>query len=93
MSLKIQYHDTYKSVSSENLFQASKKRGFEGEILAHLLSSIGIAAQQHENLSGRLCRTCASKIRKTYEGFSFLLSSVNAENVACEHANISCKMH
>lgn len=85
VSLKIRYGDTYKSVSSENLFQASKKRGFEGEILAGLLSSIGIAAQQHENLSGRLCRTCASKIRKTYEGFSFLLSSVNAEN-----ANISC---
>lgn len=85
VSLKIQYGDTYKSVSSENLFQASKKRGYEGEILARLLSSIGIAAKQHENLSERLCRTCASKIRKTYEGFSFLLSSVNSENV-----NISC---
>ncbi|CAB3998266.1 Hypothetical predicted protein [Paramuricea clavata] len=87
LSLKICYGETYKSVSSENLFQSSKKKGFEGEILARLLHSVGIVAQQNANLSDRLCRTCASKIRKTCEGFSLLLSTINVENpnTSCEN--------
>ncbi len=80
LSLKVQYGNTCKYISSENLFQPSKKKGFEGEILARLLESIGIFAQQDANLSDRLCRTCANKIRKTNEGLSFLLSTVNAAN-------------
>jgi hypothetical protein len=53
--------------------------------LARLLHSVGIVAQQNANLSDRLCRTCASKISNTFEGFSFLLSTINVEN-----PNTSC---
>ena len=53
--------------------------------MARLLHSVGIVAQQNANLSDRLCRTCASKISNTFEGFSFLLSTINVEN-----PNTSC---
>ena len=37
VSLKVKYSDTWKSISTENLFLPSKKRGFEGEILSRVL--------------------------------------------------------
>ena len=62
VSLKVKYSDTWKSISTENLFLPSKKRGFEGEILSRVLeSAAGIKLNQSASFSERLCKTCAIK--------------------------------
>lgn len=41
-SLKVRYGDSWKSISSENLFAPSKKKGFEGTVLSQVLNVTGI---------------------------------------------------
>ena len=42
LSLKLQYGDCWKSVSTENLFKPSNKKGIKGEILSQVLEQAGI---------------------------------------------------
>lgn len=80
-SLKVRYGDSWKWTSSENLFLPSKKKGLEGTILADVLEQkTGIVAEKISSLSARLCLICATKIRKTSEGFYFIVSTLNVVN-------------
>ena len=80
-SLKVRYGDSWKWTSSENLFRPSMKKGLEGTILLDVLHrNTGIVAEKTSTLSARLCRLCASKIRKTSEGFNFIVSTLNVVN-------------
>ena len=73
-SLKVCYGDSWKWVSSENLFLSSKKKGLEGTILSDTLhQKTGIVAETTSSLSTRLCQPCATKIRKTSEGLFIVL--------------------
>ena len=80
LSLKVQYGDSWKSLSSENLFKPSNKKGIEGVILSQVLEEAGIVAARNSSLSERLCKSCATKIRKTCEGFSFIVGTINVIN-------------
>ena len=42
MSLKLHYGDPWKSISTENLFKLSNKKGIKGEILSQVLEQAGI---------------------------------------------------
>ena len=80
-SLKVRYGDSWKWTSSENLFRPSMKKGLEGTILSDVLHrNTGIVAEKTSSLSARLCRLCASKIRKTSEGFNFIVSTLSVVN-------------
>ena len=80
-SLKVRYGDSWKWTSSENLFLPSKKKGLEGTILADVLEQkTGIVAEKISSLSARLCLICATKIRKSSEGFHFIVSTLNVVN-------------
>ena len=80
VSFKVQYGDSWKSISSENLFLPSKKKGLEGSIFSDALRKTGILAEKNSTLSNRVCPPCATKIRKTSEGFSFIVSTLNVVN-------------
>ena len=79
-ALRILYGSSWKSVSTENLFRPSGKKGIEGEILSHELNKIGIIVEKSPSLSERLCKPCAAKIRRTCEGFSFIRDTINVPN-------------
>ena len=80
VSLKVQYGDSWKSISSENLFKPSNKKGIEGIILSQVLGQTGIVAARNSSLSERLCKSCATKLRRTCEGFSFIVDTINVVN-------------
>ena len=80
ISLKVRYGDTWKSCSSENLFLPSGKKGLEGTVLSGALQSIGLDAERNPSLSDRVCKPCATKIRKTSESFRFIASVLNVVN-------------
>ena len=42
LSLRVQYGDSWKSLSTENVFRPSKKREFKGQILAQNVEAVGI---------------------------------------------------
>ena len=70
--LRILYRSTWKSVSTENLFCPLGKKGIECEILSHQLKKkTGISIEKPPSLSERLRKPCATKIRRSCEGFSF----------------------
>ena len=79
-ALRILYGSSWKSVSTENLFRPSGKKGIEGEILSHQLKKIGIIIEKSPSLSETLCKPCAAKIRETCEGFSFIRDTINVPN-------------
>ena len=80
VSLKVQYGDSWKSISSENLFKPSNKKGIKGVILSQVLGQAGIVAARNSSLSERLCKSCATKLRRTCEGFSFIVDTINVVN-------------
>ena len=80
ISLKVRYGDTWKSCSSENLFLPSGKKGLEGTVLSRALQSTGLNAERNPTLSDRVCKPCATKIRKTSETFRFIASVLNVVN-------------
>ena len=78
LSLRVRNGDTWKSLSSENVFQACRKRGAEGEILSNMLERVGISCEKNHYLLERFCKACVGKLRRTYEGFNFFASNINA---------------
>jgi len=80
LSLKLQYGDSWKSLSTENLFKPSNKKGIEGEILSQVLEQAGIEVIRNSNLSERLCKPCAAKLRRTCEGMTFISRTINVVN-------------
>lgn len=56
------------------------KKSIEGKILSHQLQEIGIIIEKSSSLSERLCKPCATKIRRTCELFSFMWDTINIPN-------------
>lgn len=54
--------------------------------MSQLLERTGIKAERRWELSDRVCKVCAGKIRKTYEGFTFLSSCISVHNPAISTA-------
>ena len=80
LSLKLHYGDSWKSISTENLFKLSNKKGIKGEILSQVLEQAGIEVIINSNLSERLCKPCAAKLRRTCEGMTFISRMRNVVN-------------
>ena len=78
--LKLHYGDSWKSISTENLFKLSNKKGIKGEILSQVLEQAGIEVIINSNLSERLCKPCAAKLRRTCEGMTFISRTINVVN-------------
>ena len=89
VSLKIKYGDTWKSVSSVNIFEKSTRQVFEGNILSELLyKDARIACKTSLSLSDRLCNACALKIKKTCVGLTFIRNAINTPHpMFCESDN------
>ena len=58
--------------SFENLFSPSGRVESAGLNLAHCCGSIGLRLTRNENLSERVCRPCARKIRNAAQLYSFI---------------------
>jgi len=56
------------------------KKSIEGKILSHQLQETGIIIEKSSSLSERLCKPCATKIRRKWEGFSFMWDTINIPN-------------
>ena len=63
--------------SFENLFSPSGRVESAGLILAHCCGSIGLRLTRNENLSERVCRPCARKIRNAAQLYSFIEKGVS----------------
>ena len=48
--------------------------------MSHTLQKTGIVTEKINTLSMRVCLSCASKIRKTSEGFNFIAATLNVLN-------------
>ena len=83
----MQYGNSWKSISSENLFKPSNKKGIEGVILSQVLGQAGIVAARNSSLSERLCKSYATKLRRTCEGFSFIVDMRKCRE-ACSQAQL-----
>ena len=80
MSLKVCFRDSWKSCSSENMFIPSGKKGLEGTVLLCALQSTGLIAERNPCLSHRVCKPCATRIRKISESVKFIASELNVVN-------------
>ena len=65
------------SASYENLFSPSGRVESAGLNLAHCCGSIGLRLTRNENLSERVCRPCARKIRNAAQLYSFIVRAVS----------------
>ena len=63
--------------SFENLVSPSGRVESAGLILAHCCGSIGLRLTRNENLSERVCRPCARKIRNAAQLYSFIEKAVS----------------
>ena len=81
--LKVKHGDTWKSVSTVDQF----KPAIGQDSLAVRLQNIGIVCDRGSLWSERLCRTCAGKIKRTCDGFTFLANNLNASNPECSVSN------
>ena len=52
----------------------------KGEILSQVLEQAGIEVIINSNLSERLCKPCAAKLRRTCEGITFISRMINVVN-------------
>ena len=58
----------------------SQIEGIKGEILSQVLEQAGIIVIINSNLSERLCKPCAAKLRRTCVGMAFISRSINVVN-------------
>ena len=58
------------------MFKLSNKKGIKGEILSQVLEKAGIEVIINSNLSERLCKPCAAKLRRTCEGMINVVNRV-----------------
>ena len=93
--LKVKYGDTWRSVSTVNLFKPTVVGQDSFDVL---LTNIGIVCERGPEWSGRLCRTCAGKIKRTCDGFAFIAKNLNTLNPDClknddENENLQTEPH
>ena len=67
------------NISTENLFNPSKKKGFKGEILAQNLQRAGFEVLKCDKHSSRVCNPCARKIRNLGSLYSFVQESLQGK--------------
>ena len=65
-------------VIQRKCFSSMQKARSGGGILSNMLKRVGISCEKIHYLSERFCKACAGKLRRTYEGFNFFASNINA---------------
>ena len=67
------------NISTENLFNPSKRKGCKGEILAQNLQRAGFEVLKCDKHSSRVCNPCARKIRNLGSLYSFVQESLQGK--------------
>ena len=67
------------NISTENLFNRSKRKGCKGEILAQNLKRAGFEVLKCDKHSSRVCNPCAQKIRNLGSLYSFVQESLQGK--------------
>ena len=83
-SFKVQFgnNDKICTIATENLFIPSKKKECIGKAtLAEMCNTMGIQVNKSEQLSSRVCRPCARKIRTANECLTFIHSRIESESL------------
>ena len=81
-ALQAMYYCSFKvkcgnsNISTENLFNPSKRKDCKGEILAQNLQRAGFEVVKCEKHSSRVCNPCARKIRDLGSLYSFVQESL-----------------
>ena len=89
-SFKIRFGNNEKatSMSSENIFKPSKKKGYISKgTLPEMCSFMGLQVEMSQRLSTRVCNSCARKIRSANENFIFIRSCLTRESSTTTPAN------
>lgn len=76
-SFKVKFGNS--NISTENLFNPSKRKGCKGEILAQNLQRAGFQVVKCEKHSSRVCNPCARKIRNLGSLYSFVQESLQGK--------------
>ena len=76
-SFKVKFCNS--SISTENLFNPSKRKGCKGEILAQNLQRGGFEIVKCDKHSSRVCNRCARKIRNLGSLYSFIQESLQGK--------------
>ena len=66
-------------ISTENLFNPSKRKDCKGEVLAQICQKVGIEVVKCDEYSSRVCNPCARKIRNLGSLYSFVQESIQGE--------------
>ena len=69
----------FSNISTENLFNPSKRKGCKGEILAQNLQRAGFKVVKCDKHSSRVCNPCARKIRNLGSLYSFVQESLQGK--------------
>ena len=76
-SFKVKFGNS--NISTENLFNPSKRKGCKGEILAQNLQRAGFEVVKCDKHSSRVCNPCARKIRNLGSLYSFVQESLQGK--------------
>ena len=76
-SFKVKFGNS--NISTENLFNPSKRKGCKGEILAQNLQRAGFEIVKCDKHSSRVCNPCARKIRNLGSLYSFVQESLQGK--------------
>ena len=76
-NFKVQFGNLKSShISTENLFNPSKRKDCKGEVLAQVCQKVGIEVVKCDKYSSRVCNPCARKIRNLGSLYSFVQESI-----------------
>ena len=78
-------------ISSQNIFNVSKRDGFQDGTLSEICSKIGLEMEKSDTMSDRVCHACARKIINAFELYNFIYSSLQKENAIRFLAIQACK--
>ena len=76
-SFKVKFGNS--NISTENLFNPSKRKGCKSEILAQNLQRAGFEVVKCDKHSSRVCNPCARKIRNLGSLYSFVQESLQGK--------------
>ena len=66
-------------ISTENLFNPSKRKNYKGEVLAQVCQKVGIEVVKCDEYSSRVCNPCARNIRNLGSLYSFVQESIQGK--------------
>ena len=76
-SFKVKFSNS--NISTENLFNPSKRKGCKGEILTQNLQRAGFEVVKCDKHSSRVCNPCARKNRNLGSPYSFVQKSLQGK--------------